>query len=160
MNVFVLDQDPGIAASYMCNKHVVKMPLETAQILCTVARSRGFEAPYRSTHIHHPVVLWVALSSANWNWLCSHGIALCHEYTLRYGKVHKCQSIIEGMEKQTFQIWNENLDLHQHTPFMQCMPDIYKVENDAVAAYRAYYCGDKKEFAKWTSPRTTPEWFK
>jgi len=69
MNVFVLDEDPVLSAN-LCDKHIVKMPLETAQILCTVARSKGHNAPYKSTHIKHPVVIWTTKSSANWSKYC------------------------------------------------------------------------------------------
>ena len=35
MNIFLLDKDPKIAAQYHCDKHVVKMILESAQMLCS-----------------------------------------------------------------------------------------------------------------------------
>jgi len=133
------------------------MPLETAQILCTVARLRGFDAPYKSTHVKHPAVLWIAKSSANWNWLCEHGIALSKEYTYRYDKVHKCQAIIQLMHDKTFEIWKNNIHYSKHTPFVKCMPDQYKVD-DAVQSYRNYYKADKAYIAKWTK-RSIPEWW-
>lgn len=156
MNIFVLDEDP-IKAANLLDKHIVKMPLETAQILCTVARSRGFEAPYKSTHVKHPAVLWTAQSSANWSWLCEHGLALCHEYTKRYKKRHKCQDIIIEMQLNTEKIWGEDLHYSKHTAFVQCMPDEYKRPN-AVDAYRAYYIGAKKDIAKWDHSEK-PSWF-
>lgn len=132
------------------------MPLETAQMLCTVAIKRGFDAPYKSTHKNHPATLWVEKSSANWNWLCLHGIALCEEYTLRYGKTHKCQAIIQNMLNKTKEIWGDSVEYTQHTPFAQCMPEQYK-QNDASKAYRAYYRGEKATIAKWKIK--TPDWF-
>lgn len=156
MNIFVLDEDPTIASN-LFDKHIVKMPLETAQILCSVAKLRGFEAPYRITHAKHPCVLWTAASSANWNWLCLHGIALSKEYTLRYKKVHKCQEIIQNMLGRTLEIWGENKHYSQHTPFVQCMPDQYK-QSSTVEAYRAYYIGEKAKIANWKFGQ--PDWFK
>ena len=50
MNIFVLHKNPIEAAKMACDKHVVKMILETAQMLCTVAHAHGFEAQYRATH--------------------------------------------------------------------------------------------------------------
>lgn len=36
MNIFVLSEGPVEAARMQCDKHVVKMIVETAQMLCTV----------------------------------------------------------------------------------------------------------------------------
>lgn len=157
MNIFAIDDDPFLAAN-LCNKHVVKMPLETAQILCTVAHSKGFSAIYKPTHSKHPAVLWTAKSSANWNWLCMHGIALCKQYSLRYKNTHKCQIIIEEMHNRSKEIWREYSPYNLHTEFAQCMPDKYK-KNNPVEAYRAYYIGDKSRFALWKSPSEPPDWF-
>ena len=156
MNIFVLDEDPKLAAIFCLDKHIVKMPLETAQILCTVAYKRGFDAPYKPTHQSHPVTLWTGKSSANWNWLCDHGLALSKEYTARYKKTHKCETIIRNMQQLTSKIWKDNLLAAQHTPFEQCMPDQYKRAN-AVDAYRAYYIGEKSKFATWKMNK--PSWF-
>ena len=90
MNIFVLHTDPEKAATMMCDKHVIKMVLETAQMLCTIAHGMGYDgAPYRSTHKNHPCTVWAAKTSSNWSWLLRHGFALCDEYTKRYGKNHK-----------------------------------------------------------------------
>ena len=83
MNIFVVHQDPQIAAQMLCDKHVVKMILETAQMLCTVVSHTGAETPYRATHAKHPCTLWAAHSKANWEWLVAHGKAMCMEYTRR-----------------------------------------------------------------------------
>ena len=40
MNIFVLHQDPDIAAQYHCDKHVNKMIVESAQMLSTAIRLR------------------------------------------------------------------------------------------------------------------------
>jgi hypothetical protein len=158
MNIFILDEDPKIAASYLIDKHIVKMTLETAQILCTVSNLKGFPAPYKSTHISHPTVKWTSLSSANWNWLCIHGLSISEEYTKRYNKIHKCQSIIEDLHRSTLTIWKDDLHYSQHSGFVQCMPEKYK-QNNAIEAYRSYYRGEKKSFAKWKSPSIMPDWF-
>ena len=94
MNIFYLDENPVIASQYHLDKHIVKMPLETAQILCTIHWTKGKEAPYKPTHLKHPCTLWVGESIKNYDWVCELGIALCKEYTYRYGKVHKCEEII------------------------------------------------------------------
>jgi hypothetical protein len=70
MNIFVLDTDPQIAAGFLCNKHVVKMSLESAQMLCS-AFENG-EAPYKRSYYNHPCTKWARESQANYEWLLAH----------------------------------------------------------------------------------------
>lgn len=149
MNIFVLDHDPFIAAQMQCDKHVVKMVLESAQLLCGVHKN----APYRCSHKNHPCTLWAKKSLDNYRWLCHHGKELAREYTLRYGKVHASEMVIDWAAAN-----EPNLPTLGLTTFPQCMPAEYKC-NDVVLAYRAYYCGDKVKFAKWTKNRKQPEWW-
>ena len=153
MNIFVLDPNPQVAARMMCDKHVVKMIIETAQMLCTVAHSRGHHAPYRATHSKHPCTVWTGESKGNWDWLIHHGMALCSEYTERYGRVHKSQAVME---------WCRDNPIGPtsgiRTPFRQAMPAEYKQPNP-IEAYRAYYRGAKAGFAEWRHG-PTPEWWK
>ena len=90
MQVFVLDLDPKKAALYHNDKHIVKMPIESAQILCTVHHltSNRTDIPYKKTHVNHPCVKWVLESIDNYNWLVSLMIDQLKEYTYRYGRVH------------------------------------------------------------------------
>jgi hypothetical protein len=154
MNVFYLDHNPKIAASYHCDKHCVKMILETAQMLCTAYHMQGINAPYKPTHKNHPSSVWARHSRRNFGWLCDLGIALCNEYTKRYNKVHKSmqhiQWCIDNMDKLIF-------NNYAFTPPPLAMPDEYKL-SDAVNAYRLYYCSEKAHFAKW-SYTSTPNWF-
>ena len=152
MNIFVVHKDPQIAAQMLCDKHVVKMILETAQMLCTVVSHTGAETPYRATHAKHPCTLWAAHSKANWEWLVAHGKAMCMEYTRRYGKLHKSQAVIEWCAGQNLVF--PSLEL---SPFAQAMPAKYKNEC-VVTAYRAYYHGEKAKFATWKTE--VPEWWK
>jgi len=156
MNIFALDNDP-ILASNLLDKHIVKMPLETAQILCTIAQQKGFAAPYKPTHVNHPAVKWTAISSDNWMWLCEHGLGICTNYTISYGKIHKCQAIIKNMQDRCLEIWGEVGVSEKHTPFTLCMPDQYKVDNP-IQSYRNYYIGEKAYIAKW-SKRKAPDWW-
>ena len=97
MNIFVLDKDPKKCAEYHNDKHVVKMILETAQLLCGVhhmAESK-LDIPYRLSHKNHPCSIWARECIENYVWLCDLGMELCKEYTYRYGKRHKSQDIIE-----------------------------------------------------------------
>jgi len=92
MNIFFLDKDPRLAARYHCNKHVVKMIVETAQMLSTAHRivdQEDFEGSlYRSTHVNHPSTVWVRSSKAAYNWTYRLFVHLSAEYQRRYGKVH------------------------------------------------------------------------
>jgi hypothetical protein len=151
LNIFVLDQNPKIAATMMCDKHVVKMIVETAQMLCTVARSLGHDGQYKSTHSRHPCTLWAGESSDNFSWLVNHGMALCQEYTRRYGKLHKTQTIIEWARDNN--VGPQNVGA---TPFRLAMPDQYR-QRDPVKSYRDYYIGEKARFAKWKLG--APKWW-
>ena len=153
MNIFVVNKDPAIAARQLCDKHVVKMILESAQMLCS-AFENG-EAPYRRAYYNHPCTNWARASQANYEWLLVHAYELCEEYFHRYGKIHKSLDAIDWCDNNSH---NLNLPDIGLTPFAQAMPEEYK-DNNPVRAYRAYYNGEKAYFAKW-SERKCPRWFK
>lgn len=142
MNIFVLNEDPVLAAKDQCNKHVIKLVLETAQLLCTAVIETGGTAPYRATHKNHPCAIWARETKANFNWLRRHGLALAAEYTYRYGKTHKSESVIEELSDDTIP---DGL----LTSFALAMPDECKVAGDAVASYRNYYRTSKAAIATW-----------
>ena len=154
MNIFVLDKDPKTCAVYHNDKHVVKMILETAQLLCGVHWVEGGEAPYKLSHKNHPSAIWTRECVENYIWLCDLGLELCNEYTYRYGKRHKSQDIIEWCLLNVPNI-PEKGDI---TPFALAMPDECKV-GDAVASYRVYYMVEKRSLASWKM-RSIPTWFK
>lgn len=152
MNIFVLHENPKIAAQMLCDKHVVKMILETTQMLSTIQAFYGMDYPYAPTHTNHPCTIWARQSYTNWEWLFSHGAWLCEEYTYRYGKEHKCEAILWN------EIWfPEQITAFERTPFVQAMPEQYKHEN-AVIAYRQYYLGEKAPIAFWKT-RPAPLWY-
>lgn len=151
MNIFILDKDPKRCAEMHCDKHVVKMILEHAQMMSTTLVEFGRPAPYKSTHKNHPCTVWVRESLDNYVWLYTLTYYLNKEFKCRFsGKDHKSWLAILGEEPP-------KLPEIGRTPFAQAMPDQYK-HPDAVTAYRQYYQGDKARFAKWTN-RPTPEWF-
>jgi hypothetical protein len=149
MNIFYLDRDIGRAVRYHCDRHVVKMPLETAQILCTALRRHGIDAPYRPTHPKHPSVLWAGDSLAHWRWLRRFGKALCREYSHRYGRRHASEDVIDGLPEAP-----PIPDRGWRDP-PQAMPEACK-RADAVAGYRAFYRAEKAAFAKWSNRRGPP----
>jgi hypothetical protein len=103
MNIFFLDADPEIAAELQADVHVVKMILETMQLLCTAMRCSmsvhvwNFDL-YQATHINHPCAKWVRADKAHFEWALRHGLALCREYSARYGgKRHKCEDMYDAI---------------------------------------------------------------
>jgi len=155
MNIFILDIDPTYAAIYHCDRHVVKMILESAQILSTVANKySGYQiGKYKSTHVKHPCVLWASESLSNWRWLKVLATELHKEYRHRYGngKTHKAYEVIQSLPEPAM----PDIGL---TPFVLAMPDEFK-SKDPVESYRAYYMGAKRHIAKWKN-RSIPYWFK
>jgi hypothetical protein len=148
MNLFYLDRDPVIAASYHYDKHKVKMVLEAAQMLCTAHHCYGDEElkdliPYKQAHLNHPSTIWVRRSRTTYFWAYEYMMALGREYTKRYGKEHltiiKCRDFLSQYPKYIQgDDWCEP---------PQCMPDEYKVEGDSISAYWNYYEGDKYKIA-------------
>ncbi len=164
MNIFYLHSNPKICAIYHNNKHLVKMILETVQLLYSCIHISNPElleyAPfnkagirgYKITHKNHPSTIWTRTSIANYQWLCKLGIELCHEYTFRYNKIHSCQIHLEWLIQQ-----QPNIPNNPFTQPLQAMPEKYK-HKDSIIAYRNYYIHEKAHFSKWTK-RNTPYWF-
>jgi hypothetical protein len=158
MNIFYLDRDPVIAAQMMCDKHVVKMILESAQMLSTAHRVLDGDeyanevGLYKLAHKNHPSTIWVRSSNEHYAWLYKHMIALMKEYTYRYGKHHATERLIEPLKQQP-----KYITVSGYIDPPQCMPDQCK-EDATIPAYRKYYIVEKSSFAKWTK-RSKPDWW-
>ena len=144
MNIFVTDPDPVKSAQVLPDKHIVKMPLETCQMLAIVASEEWGHSFGKLPKIdgtsyktkkgafrNHPCTIW---AQNNYRWLIAHGLALCAEYTHRYNKVHSCQSTIE---------YADNLFPHDDdfpTTFTRAMPEEFKFDTsiDTFTAYKRY----------------------
>lgn len=178
MNIFVLDESPVISAQMMCDKHVVKMILESAQLLSTAHRvldgspyiektgKRSIKrwdhlfdlqypdkSLYKATHINHPCAVWCRYTPENYTWLYQHFVSLCEEYTYRYHKKHLTEYKLRDILAQK----PMKFPKIGFTDFVQAMPNRYKRES-AIDAYRAYYMGEKVKIANWTK-RPVPDWF-
>ena len=140
MNIFYLDEDPEVAAIMQYNKHVVKMILESAQMLCTAHHELLDEpdVPYKPAHVNHPSTIWCRQNTRHYFWLYEHMLALGHEYTHRYGKVHKsitkCKDFLATPPR--------HIQGEEFTQPPQAMPDEFK-SDCAIHAYWAYYIGEK-----------------
>jgi len=163
MNLFVLDPSATTAAQLQCDKHVVKMILETAQMLSTAHRELGSsisdELLYKKTHVNHPSAVWIRKTVANYKWACDHFAALCDEYTFRYGKTHLSDTKFRDQFAYNLP---HTLPDGELTPPPQCMPDEYKVSlrhhqdwDAATLAYQQYYGAEKSSIARYTN-RPTP----
>ena len=138
------------------DKHCVKMILESAQLLSTAHHLLNDNPPeglYKMTHKNHPSAIWARQSKNNYTWLFALFCELMNEYTYRYGKTHKCDSmrqILSVIPNQiTSEVWSEP---------PQAMPDECKVPGNSVAAYRSYYIMNKAHLATWKI-RNKPEWY-
>lgn len=158
MNIFVLDENPVPCAIYHADKHVVKMILEHAQLMCTAHHlhpneSHDYEIPYKATHHNHPCAKWVRESKQNYQWLYTLTHELNEEYMYRYKKdfAHRSWSSVENLP------YPDIPDIGI-TPFALAMPDECKMDN-AVDSYRNYYNTHKQHLLKWRE-RATPSWIK
>lgn len=155
MNIFVVDYNPQLAAEYLHDKHIVRMPLETAQMLCSVFPPG--DAPYKRTHYNHPCTVWARNAELNYMWLVQHGLALCDEFARRYGHEHASRKIIEWCRDNR---WKVSFPRVEMTDFAKAMPDEYKVD-DPVESYRRFYRAEKlvgkSGMHHWTN-REPPEW--
>ena len=165
MNIFVTDPSPTVSAQSLPDKHIVKMPLESCQMLAIVASTKwghGFGklpkldgTPYltdKGAFRGHPCTIW---AQENYRWLIEHGLALCAEYTHRYGKVHSCQHTLEHA-KMIFPPSNGEV-----TPFARAMPDEFKYDTsiDTITAYKRYIASKPWAASNYLrDPSRKPHW--
>jgi hypothetical protein len=157
MNIFVTDSSPDVSARTLDDKRLIKMILESAQMLSTAMHLHGISnPPYKVTHKNHPCSIWVRKSRSNFRWLMDHFNELCCEYWRRYGKVHKCFNHIN-----TFITAESSMPPGDLTSFANCSR--FK-EIETILAYRLTMIAkwtedeEKKRKAKWTNS-TPPTWF-
>lgn len=177
MNIFYLDNNPKTCAEMHCDKHVVKMIIEYAQLMSTAHRlldgeeyidktangrkikrwrmrdSRMEQGLMKASHINHPSNIWVRASKENYLWLNRMWNYLLGEYTYRYGKHHACEKY-----RDFLYLTPKNISegaFYDPTP---AMPDDCKIAGDSLLSYHKYYITKKVSFAKWTK-RSTPVWY-
>jgi len=178
MNIFALTKDPVLSAQQMLDKHVVKMPTESCQMLHTNSLYFHYKSVYgtepslkelkefhvfinsklmKPAMLNHPSTIWARTTKANYMWLYNHAIALCKEYTFRYGKIH-------GTEKRIGDSFTFSYEEEDLTPVSIAMADIYRLPKErhswdfVIKSYRHYYLQGKWDFATWKKNRR-PEWW-
>jgi len=162
MNIFHIHEDPKVAASAMTDKHVIKMILESAQLLSTAHRvldgeeytdysknnrkikrwnhPKLHDVLYKSTHVNHPSTIWCRESKQNYIWLYNHFISLCDEYTKRYNKIHSVDIRLREVLKEL----PKNIPNRELTEFRCAISNKdYIVESNPIQSYINYYIGDK-----------------
>lgn len=153
MNIFLLDNCHRTNVMYYSDQHVVKMILETAQLLCSVhyMTDSNIDIPYKLTHANHPCAKWARHSLNNYEYLVRLGQELCAEYSIRFNKTHKSSAVINWAYENS-----PNLRYTGLSPLPLVMPEQYFREA-AVDAYRTYYqykyitsMHDKRRRMKWT----------
>jgi hypothetical protein len=182
LNLFILDEDAKKAAQLQCDKHVVKMILESAQILSTAHRvldgiimrapsksgktmSKHWIHPnpnldsilYKAVHVGHPCTVWTMQNDSNYIWHWAHFKGLCEEYTYRYGKVHSSQTLLLDVLHEI----PKNIPSGKMTKqplAMQSNPECIN-KNDIVGSYRSFYQTKQERFRMAWTKREVPEWF-
>lgn len=155
MNIFFTDSDPRVCARNLDDKRVVKMTLESAQMLCTALHMHGAShlAKYKPTHPNHPSNIWCRETSMNYCWLLMHFAALAHEYTYRTGKVHKSYlELYDNLYSGIGFIPNGNLTPYANCAARQDLGISYKHLNDVHEAYKLYLID------RWALDTLTPKW--
>ncbi len=156
----LFDECPVVSAEAQPDKMLVKMPLETAQMLCTAHRvldgdeyadSYGL---YKEAYKNHPCTIWARESFDNYRWLYRHFIALGDEYEYRYGREHASITKLSG----PLYFVPSNIEEKGFTPLAQAMPDEYK-DDDPIVAYRNYVIHEK-HYAQWNKNREQPTWWR
>ena len=159
MNIFFLDETPEKSAKFLCDKHVPKMLLESAQMLSTAVQkyTDRIEELYKPAYPNHPMTKWVGFNRDCFRWALENAMSISQEYCKRFKKLHKSSKIINTIYDNNY--INDIPDGFFKEP-PQCMPDQYKLRSDLyVKAYRKYYQGEKEYFAKWEKGRQQPEWW-
>ena len=181
MNLFILNKDPVLAAQQQCNTHVVKMIVESAQMLSTAHRMldgtlerrasksgkttvKYWTLPderentfYKAVHMNHPCTVWTTKSNNNYTWHWVHFAALCDEYKYRYGKVHGTDKLL----REALYSLPKNIPigyLTQQPLAMKANPECMD-PNDVVGSYRKFYQTKQHRFKMVWTKRDIPEWF-
>jgi hypothetical protein len=165
MNIFILDDDLVKSASYMVDRHIVKMPTESLQMLMTNMILHDSEmyrddypltkagTQYKISHKNHPCTQWAGENISNFRWLLDYAEIMCREYTARYKKIHYASlgmAWIRSKLSTHSSLYRFPFSQATMTPFALCMPDDCKSpDGNAVLSYRNYYLREKSHLFKW-----------
>jgi len=153
LNIFATDDNYIFASWDLDDKRMIKMILESTQMLCTAVNEHGGKSPYKSTHKGHPCTKWVMESYENFLWLDNYTRALCDRYERTYGKEHKCKKVLYSIKGFG------NFPRIPRTAFVNCAANTdkgvnYKHITDTHEAYKRYLID------RWNNDKFAPKWYK
>jgi hypothetical protein len=163
VNFFYLDKDPIQCAKYYCNKHILKIPIEIAQILSKIHHELETGVDYCKIYKNSQVVkntlgpyCWIKQSYDNYIWTSKLGLALINEYKIRYNKdTHKSEPILKYLANNppklpkigiTRFIGTNKYDMFQY------------ISNDPIICGRYNYVEMKCKNDKWNI-HGPPNWY-
>ena len=165
MNIFFTNENPLLAANDHCHIHTNKMIIEYAQILSAAHHildgENALQGIYKKTHQNHPSAVWVRSGQYQYEWVLDCAVELCKMYTLRTGKVHKTEAVLNILKDLP-----DNLSVTAWKNPPVAAPDKFKavaVFQGAAIAYQEYM---KEKLAEWLTRDKplkveflyTPEW--
>ena len=168
MNIFVTSPFPAESAIVLPDRHVTKMALECCQMLSIVASkwyhnygplNKKDGTPYvteKGAFRNHPCTKWAGESIHNAYWLIKHGMNLCDEFQLRYGKPHSCYNTL----LQAYYLFPRG-KITEVTSFARAMPEEWKYDDsiDTFTAYKMYIASKpwvKDNYLRM--PERKPDW--
>lgn len=141
MNIFVNSKCPKLSAQALDNKRVVKMTLETAQLLSAdIFINSGiiYDNVYKPTHLKHPCNIWGSETVENWDWLLEHFIALCEEYNFRYEMQHASEKILLYLLQHISHIKNRSITAFANCTGSEVLQIGFRHLQDTCEAYKQY----------------------
>ena len=162
MNRFLINYTPDLIAADLCDKHVVKMPLEEAQMLCTVVRKYNNEYAdehelYRAVHQKHPCTIWAGMTSGNYNFSLGMFDAMCTEYRYRYGRTHASYRLYDALKDAEKYVPSGTM-----TPHPECFSEHTHLKSGKdwpIVSYRQFYKTKQDRFKMVWTKRPVPYWF-
>lgn len=167
MNIFYLDHDVSRVAYDLCDKHIVKMIVESAQMLSSVKRMYDGDKNFQlgaddahlyqmlgKAHIKHPSTQWTMLNTSTYQWHVSLFAAMLTEYERRYARQHSAHTMLDLFEEVP-----KRLATGQFVdPYPAMKPEYLKLSLSVADRYRTFYCGEKWFFSKWKH-NEIPDWY-
>lgn len=184
MNIFYLDDDPKKCAEMHCDKHVVKMIIEYAQLMSTAHRVLDGQQDIEQRYVQGSL-------PARWRKvkIWQHPDKEMHFYLMRASHINHPSAVWTRDNEENYQwlyqMWIHLLDeyTYRYKKIHACqkynkylitspkniskgkfyspppaMPDECKIPNDSISSYHKYYIEKKNHFAKWTK-REVPYWY-
>jgi len=173
MNRFIIDHHPTAIAKQLCDQHIVKMPLEEAQMLCTAVRVHAPEFAeeagiYKTAYLNHPCTQWARETRMNYRYAVRLLKAMNDEYVWRYpvrgdgskNTGHASMRHYDALVEAEQYIPDETNFVTPHPQCFSGHDDCKTDENWPITAYRKFYIVDKMSFAKYNKGRDMPTWMK